>query len=211
MPRADDGAMSIRIATLGTLLTALALSVLLWLARPAEAGPATPPPAAAAVEDDFEGELEEIPEEACGLAEPWIEECEEAEEEEEEGELPPEECTLQTATARVLASRSRDRLTLLVRYTAVGPASAYIDLRFSSRRGLQSLGPVRRRLTTRGTIRLEESLPENRMDLARRARSYVLTVDVSGAPSYCRGYSTRRLSLRRTVHDQTLWTQRPQG
>lgn len=206
--------MSIRIATLGTLLTALALSVMLWLARPAEAGPATPAPTAAAVEDEFEGELEEIPEEACGLAEPWIEECEEPEDEGEAGEekeLPLEECTLQTATARVLASRSRDRLTLLVRYTALGPASAYIDLRFSSRRGLQSLGPVRRRLTTRGTIRLEESLPENRMDLARRARSYVLTMDVSGAPSFCREHSTRRLSLRRTVHDQTLWTQRPRG
>jgi hypothetical protein len=197
--------MSIRVATLGTLLTALGLSMLLWTARPADAGPsASPPPVGAAVEDEIEEE--ELPEDECELLESWGEECE-AEEEGEPGSLPPEECVLQSATARVLASRSRDRLLAVVRYTAVEPARVYLDLRFSSPRGTQSLGTVRRRLSVSGTIRFEQELPERRMEMARRARELVLTLDVAGAPASCGRHLSRHLARRRAVHGRVLWAE----
>ncbi len=191
-----------RIAWLVSIVTPVVLVGLLCLAKaassaPAVEGPPAPPDPA----------LTEELEEECFEFEEGVLECEGAEATAEAGPLPPEECLLQTARARVLTYASRNRLRLVVRYTSLAPTRAYLDFRMRNGEDSLRLGLVRRHLGRSGVLHLGQSLGEDRMQRARQARAFLLTLDLPSTPSYCQRYFTRRLSLRKTVQGQTVWFQ----
>lgn len=185
-----------RLAWLVSIAAPVALIGLLCLVKAASATAAQQPAPEPITANQLEEECFEW--EEGGL------ECEEAE---GVGPRAPEECLLRTARARVVSSPSRNRLLMIVRYSTVEPTHAYLD--FQMRKGAESLdlGVVRRHLGNSGVLRLTETLGDVRMERARDASDYLLTLDVPTAPSYCQPFFTRLLSLRRTVHRQTVWFQ----
>jgi hypothetical protein len=188
-----------RLAWLVSIATPVALIGLLCLLKAAHAAaPVAGPPSASA---------EEL-EEECFEFEEGVLECEQLEPDTSEaGPFPPEECLLRTARARVLTYATRNRLRAVVRYSSLAPTRAYIDFRMRSGSASLSLGLVRRHLSRRGVIRLSASLDGPRMELARDAREFVLTMDLPSTPDHCRRHFTRRLTVKRTVEGQSVWFQ----
>ncbi len=186
-----------RLAWLVSIATPILLIALLGAAKaaaaPAAAAPTPEPVAEAATEEECieweEGEIE----------------CES--EEAEAGPLPPEECVLRTAQARVVSASSQNRLRLVVRYTTSAPTRAYLDFALRGGGGSLDLGVVRRHLGRSGVLRLHETLGANEMERAREASDFLFTLDIPSAPGYCRQYLTRHLDLKRTAHGQTAWSQ----
>ena len=203
------GAELLHATVLATLTIALAFGALLWAIPSADAAGGDPiTPISGTVEEELEEELEEWPE--CELLDPSIEECEEPEagEGEDEGLLPTrEECLLLTARARLRASTSRDRLQLAIRYTSIVPTRAYVNLSFRTAKGALQLGLAKRRLAKSGVIRVSARLSHSRMEQARGAKRYLVTLDLPDAPAHCHSHNTRRLTIRKSVHGQAVWLQ----
>jgi hypothetical protein len=149
------------------------------------------------------------------------EECEAFEDEEgfeEEGEeclegragngsVPPEECLLRTARARLFVYSSQSRVRLVIRYTAFSPADVYVDYRLSGGKGPLKLGTAHQRFAKSGLLRVNERLSDGEMDKVRAAKRFTVLMNVPQAPHYCRRYGTRHLTIRRTVHSQVVWFQ----
>ena len=173
------------------------------LAEDPEDSSADPDPARRSFFVDLEGE----------------EECEEFEEEDglvEEGEgcaeeeaspLPPEECLLRTARARVFTYSSQDRIRLVIRYTSFSPADVSVDFRLAGGKGPLNLGSARQRFARKGLFRLTEKLTDSEAEKVRAARRFTVTMEIPEAPRYCRRYGIRRLTVKRTVHSQVIWFQ----
>jgi hypothetical protein len=139
--------------------------------------------------EEFEGEEGEL--EVCGA-------------DGETGSLPPEECLLRTARARLLVYDARERVRLVVRYTSFVPASVIVRYRLNGRR---ELGEARAHFSTRGLFRLSERLRRAEMARVRAARRFTVALEVPAAPRFCRRFGTRRLSIRRTARGQVVWFQ----
>lgn len=149
------------------------------------------------------------------------EHCEEAGEEieNEEGEtevceaggksspLPPEECLLRSARARVLTYAAHDRLRLVIHYTSFSPAEVLVGYRLAGGRGSLGLGSARARFTTQGLFRATEKLSEAQAAKVRAAKRFTVTLDILGAPRYCRRFETRHLTIRKAAHNQVVWFQ----
>jgi hypothetical protein len=156
------------------------------------------------LEDEFELEEEEAPDESgevevvCEELEEGLELCEEIDRTGATpagGAGPPEECLLQTARAR--ARFSRHRLSLVVSYTSSAPARVYVDFRLRSGGRSLRLGLVKRRFSKKGRLRVSRRLSDAEMERARAARHAFVTFDVPAAPGYCRRYFKRHLVLKR--------------
>ena len=125
----------------------------------------------------------------------------------ETGALPPEECLLRTARARVFAFAAHDRVRLVVRYTSFAPADVIVGYRLSGGRGSLSLGEARDRFSKKGLLRVTAKLTEAQMAKVRAARRFTVDLNIPAAPSFCRRYETRHLTIKRTVHSQVIWFQ----
>jgi hypothetical protein len=121
--------------------------------------------------------------------------------------LPPEECLLRSARARVFAYATQDRIRLVIRYTSFSPAEVTVDYRLSGARGALRLRPAKRRFAERGFFRLDERLSEAEMVKVHAARRFTVVMHVAATPRYCRQYDTRHLTIRRSVHSQVVWFQ----
>jgi hypothetical protein len=180
-----------------------------WTARPAFASASTqaPAPSAAAGEaEEWEIE-EELGEELCEEVEEGYEECS-LEEAGEAGEAaPPEECVLQDASARVVASPSNDRVRVVVRYQAVTAASVSIGVRMAGRKGSLQLGGVTRRFSRLGLLQFTERLSDSQMLRANAANRVFVNLHFAHTPDYCHPFYMQRLGGRRTVHGHPVWSQ----
>jgi hypothetical protein len=149
------------------------------------------------------------------------EECEVFEDEEgleeedpdcEEGEggigpVPPEECLMRTARARLFTYGSQNRIRLVIRYTAFAPADVYVDFKLSGGKGPLKLGTAHQHFAKSGQLRVNERLSDGEMDKVRAAKRFTVLMNVPSAPHFCRRYDTRHLTIRRTVHSQVVWFQ----
>jgi hypothetical protein len=122
-------------------------------------------------------------------------------------ELPPEECLLRSARARVFTYTAQDRIRLVIRYTAFSPAEVAVDHRLNGARGALRLRTVKRRFAEKGLLRLDERLSEAEMGKVRAARRFTVTMHIAETPRYCLRYDVRHLTIRRIVHDQVVWFQ----
>jgi hypothetical protein len=187
------------------LLTVLALFLAAWSVSGASAT-GLPATGSASFNEELEEEFE--PEEECLESEAEFEElCEEGEAEESGGPYPPEECVLETASARLTTFDSRDRVRLAIRYRLAAPARVTIDYRLSGGKGPLKLGRAKRHLSRIGLLVLGEKLSRQRMAKVRAAGRFLVEIHVVGTPSYCHRYSRRHLTIRRVAHSQAVWLQ----
>ncbi|HSK49024.1 MAG TPA: hypothetical protein VK889_00870 [Solirubrobacterales bacterium] len=152
---------------------------------------------------DDEEELEEIEwedeEEGEGEEDEW--------EEWEEGEEPPVECLLRSASGRAVVPDEQDKLLLTIRYSAFARTEAAVDYRLRGAKGSLHLPQSRQRLGERGVIRIAEPLSQNEAARARAARDFTVQIRIAGTPKECLPLSIRRLTIKRSVHDQLVWRQ----
>jgi hypothetical protein len=156
-------------------------------------------------------EEEEEEEEEDGEEPPSDDPEERAEEEDEAGEteeatgpFPPDECLLRTARARLFDYSARDRVRLVIRYTSLAPAEVEVSYRLKN--GVK-LGTVERRFSKKGVFRLSRRLNPTQADKVSTAKGFAVQLSIPAAPSYCGRYYTRRLTTKRTVHNQVVWFQ----
>jgi hypothetical protein len=138
-------------------------------------------------------------------AEEEDEECEE--EEAGDSRVPPEECMLRTARARLFTYSAQNRVRLVIRYTAFTSADVYVDYKLMGGKGPLKLGAAHQRFAKSGLFRLTERLSDGEMEKVRAAKRFTVVLSLPEAPRYCRRYDTRHLSIKRTVHNQAVWFQ----
>ena len=92
-------------------------------------------------------------------------ECEE--DEAGDGRVPPEECLMRTARARLFTYSSQNRVRLVIRYTAFVPGEVYVDYKLSGGKGSLRLGTAHQRFAKSGLLRVNERLTEGEMDKVR--------------------------------------------
>ncbi len=166
-----------------------------------------PEPATRSFVLEFEQESEQ---EECGAGEEFedeegnVEECEEGA---RHGSIPPAECLLRTARARVLTYDSEEKLRLVIRYTSFAAANVDVQFRLGASNHSPKLGEARRRFAKRGFFRLTEKLSRSEIDRVRAARRFTVDLSLPAAPDFCRRYEARHLTTRRTVHSQVVWSQ----
>lgn len=132
---------------------------------------------------------------------------EDCEEEADQSRLPPEECLLRTARARLFTYSTQSRVRLVIRYTAFSPAEVIVDYRLMGSRGALRLGSAHQHFVKRGIFRVSERLTDAEMDKVRAARRFTVSMSVPEAPRYCRRYDTRHLTIKRSLHSQVVWFQ----
>ena len=54
---------------------------------------------------------------------------------------------------------------------------------------------------------MNERLSDAEMEKVREARRFTVSMAMPDAPAYCRRYETRHLTIKRSVHSQTVWFQ----
>jgi hypothetical protein len=158
-----------------------------------------------AVEEEAEGECEAV--EEAELEEGTEEEAEECGEEDENGDAPPPECLLRSARARLYVSPAREKLRLVVRYTSYSPAEVDVEYRVGGVKGPLKLGEARTHFAKRGVFHDTERIAKAELGKVRAARRFTVELGVAGAPSHCRRYETRHLTVRRATHGEFLWLQ----
>ncbi len=207
---AGDGARIARLAWLLSFLATLALVAVLAMARSAQALTVVAPGGAGAAlataapvdlepeeEDEGEEELEEA------------DECEVDEEACEDGSDDPEapsECLLRSAEATIFASPTQDKLRLVVRYAAVAPAMVAVDYGLHGGKGSLYLGQSRKRFAKAGVFRATETLSESQMAKVVAARDFTVQFSPLDAPSFCRHYFDRHLTVRHAAPSGLTWT-----
>jgi hypothetical protein len=129
------------------------------------------------------------------------------EEEADDSRLPPEECLLRTARARLFAYGSQNRVRLMIRYTSFAPADVFVDYRLTGGKGGLKLGSAHQRFARKGLFRATERLTEAEMDRVRAAHRFTVSISVPEAPRYCRRYETRHLTIKHSAHSQVVWSQ----
>lgn len=198
-----------RLATLTWSLLAILLLAALLFVRQAEAATLTAPvliPAtvAGSVESD-EAEEESEGEEG---------EDEESEDEEEDDEgsetvgplLLPPECLLHTAEANVSASAARGVVRLTIHYTSYTPTSVTVDYWLKGSKGSLQLGETKRHFARQGVIREEEHVSDHAMSKVLAARTFIVQLGITAAPSYCDRYSTQRLTAKHGGDGHATWS-----
>lgn len=197
------------------LVAAAAIALLLYLATAASV------PAAGAAQA-YGGPLTPTLDEPRAEEEIWEEEgwdegnseegeAEEPEEESEGSGPPPEECNLYVATARIVTSDRNDSVRLTVQYEASEATNVKVEYWLKGGRGSFQLKPLRRHMSTSGTIQASERLSAPEMAKVSAARVFVVHLEIPGLPHYCEPYATRRLTAKRESGNRTTWSEPPIG
>jgi hypothetical protein len=128
-------------------------------------------------------------------------------EEWEAGEEPPVECLLRSASAKATVPAKQDRLLLTISYSTYERTEATIDYRLRGAKGSLHLPQARQRLGERGVLHVTEPLSESEAERARAAKDFTVQIRIAGTPSECRSISIRRLTIKRSAHNQLTWRQ----
>lgn len=121
--------------------------------------------------------------------------------------LPPEECLLRTARARVFTFAAHDKVRLVIRYTSFSPADVVVSYHLNGAKGSLNLGEARDRFSKKGLFRVTEKLTKAQATKVHAAKRFTVELDIPAAPSYCHRYDTRHLTIKRTIHSQVIWFQ----
>jgi hypothetical protein len=121
--------------------------------------------------------------------------------------LPPEECLLRTASARVFTSDAHDKVRLVLRYTALAPTEVAVDYRLKGGKGSLQFNEARKRFATRGVFRANETLTEAQMNRVLAAKSFQVQLHVPAAPAFCNRYYSKHLTIRRGGNNHAVWSE----
>lgn len=182
----------------------LALSLFAAATLPLSA-PATPPEPAQ-LEAEASGEENEE-----GEGEEEAESEEEAEEDEEEfvtgHSVPlPAVCILRSVEPSVAVQLGHGDVGLTLRYEAEEPTKATIAYWLKGGKGSLQLGSATRHLGGHGAIHLNSHLDERKMAKVRAARTFLVSIDLPQAPSYCNRYLTLRLTAKHQLANHETWS-----
>jgi hypothetical protein len=180
----------------------LALSLFAAATLPLSA-PATPPETGQLEAEASEEENEEGEEES--------ESEEEAEEDEEEfvtgHSVPlPAACILRSVEPSVVVQLGHGEVGLTLRYEAEESTKATIAYWLKGGKGSLQLGSATRHLGGHGAIHLNSHLDEREMAKVRAARTFLVSIDLPQAPSYCDRYLTLRLTAKHQLDKRETWS-----
>jgi len=198
-----------RVPAVAWALSAIALLGIFTIGLQAIAASSPAPAQAESTSAELEGEVE--------FGEEWEFEAAEMEAEEEEEEfepggtagpaaLPPE-CVLSTASVDVIAVPDHERVQLNLHYTAENPTGIGVEYWLKGSKGSLQLGSVKRKLGTRGVLRLSRHLDEREADKLRAARVIMVGLDLPAVDSYCKPFLTFRLEAKRQQASRTAWSE----
>jgi hypothetical protein len=119
----------------------------------------------------------------------------------------PRACVLRVARARVFAYTRKQKIRLVIRYTAYHPADVTVSYGLSGSKGKLALGSASSHFDLAGVFRLPETLSGKEAGKVRAAQLITVRFKVSGAPQSCGRYYTKQLTIPQTISGQTVWFQ----
>ena len=119
----------------------------------------------------------------------------------------PKACVLQVARARVFVFASKQKVRLVIRYTAYRPADVTVSYSVSGAKGKLALGAADGHFKKAGLFRLAEPLGDAAIGKVRAAKQFQVKFKIAGTPSSCGRYYTKHLTIPKTVSGQPVWFQ----
>ena len=121
--------------------------------------------------------------------------------------IPPPECKLRKARARVFVYTRHNRVRLVIRYVAYTKATITTSYVLHGRKGNLILGKATKTFKKKGVFRLPKKLTPKKMNKMRAANDFGVQFQIPGTPSFCKHYFKRKLTVARFVEGQKVWFQ----
>jgi hypothetical protein len=121
--------------------------------------------------------------------------------------IPPPECKLRKARARVFIYTRHNRVRLVIRYVAYTRAKVTTSYRLHGRKGNLFLGKATKTFKKKSVFRLPKKLTPKKMKKIRAATEFTVQFQIPGTPKFCQAYFKRKLTVARFVEGQKVWFQ----
>ena len=121
--------------------------------------------------------------------------------------IPPPECKLRKARARVFIYTRHNKVRLVIRYVAYSRAQVTTSYTLHGRKGDLFLGKATKTFKKKSVFRLPKKLTPKKMNKVRAATEFSVQFQIPGTPDYCQAYFKRKLTVARFVEGQKVWFQ----
>jgi hypothetical protein len=121
--------------------------------------------------------------------------------------VPPPECKLRKARARVFIFTRFNKVRLVMRYVAYSRAKVTTSYTMHGRKGDLFLGKATKDFKKKGVFRLPKKLTPGKMKKIRAATEFTIQFQIPGTPTYCEHFFKRKLTVPRYVEGQLVWFQ----
>ena len=121
--------------------------------------------------------------------------------------IPPPECKLRKARARVFIYTRHNRVRLVIRYVAYTRAQVTTSYTLHGSKGDLFLGKATKTFKKKSVFRLPKKLTPKKMKKVRAATEFSVQFQIPGTPDYCQAYFKRKLTVARFVEGQKVWFQ----
>jgi hypothetical protein len=121
--------------------------------------------------------------------------------------IPPPECKLRKARARVFIYTRHNRVRLVIRYVAYSNAKITTSYTLHGSKGDLFLGKATKTFKKKGVFRLPKKLTPKKMNKVRAASEFGVQFQIPGTPAFCQRFFKRRLTVARFIEGQKVWFQ----
>ena len=121
--------------------------------------------------------------------------------------IPPPECKLRKARARVFIYTRHNRVRLVIRYVAYTKAQVTTSYTLHGKKGDLFLGKATKTFKKKSVFRLPKQLTPKKMKKVRAATEFSVQFQIPGTPQFCQAYFKRKLTVARFVEGQKVWFQ----
>jgi hypothetical protein len=121
--------------------------------------------------------------------------------------IPPPECKLRKARARVFTYTRHNRVRLVIRYVAYTRAQVTTSYTLHGSKGDLALGKATQTFKKKSVFRLPKTLTPGKMKKVRAATEFDIQFDIPGTPQFCQAYFKRKLTVARFIEGQKVWFQ----
>jgi hypothetical protein len=121
--------------------------------------------------------------------------------------IPPPECKLRKARARVFIYTRQRKVRLVIRYVAYSKAKITTSYTLHGSKGDLFLGKATKTFKKKGVFRLPKKLTPKKMNKVRAATDFGVEFQIPGTPSLCKRFFKRKLTVARFIEGQKVWFQ----
>ena len=121
--------------------------------------------------------------------------------------IPPPECKLRKARARVFIYTRHNKVRLVIRYVAYTRAQVTTSYTLHGKKGDLFLGKATKTFKKKSVFRLPKKLSPKQMKKVRAATEFGVQFEIPGTPEFCQAYFKRKLTVARFVEGQKVWFQ----
>jgi hypothetical protein len=121
--------------------------------------------------------------------------------------IPPPECKLRKARARVFIYTRHNRVRLVIRYVAYTRAQVTTSYTLHGSKGGLFLGKATQTFKKKSVFRLPKKLTPKNMKKVRAASEFDVQFQIPGTPEFCQRFFKRKLTVARFVEGQKVWFQ----